>query len=470
MPNQFFTSQVIRTVTSSISFLCSSIMAFMITNSSNALGSPYKRIIFGLTVSDILQSLGFIISPLAAPKDTPENFWARGNVSTCEATGFILTAGGTALPMYTFLLTFYFYMRVRKRMSPKDFYRKIERYCHVFIIAWNLISSCIAIVMDYYNPSRTGSFCTMKEYPLYCNSKPDEVGECERGANGQKASFVLMGIPALLSMIGMIITLIVLNVYVFEHERTYSMNKERREIGCCQLIMLQLRHLFCFCLPSRRRQVKAQNEQENSPPENPQAQQDIRNTDLLQRSYARASLAQSSLYVIAFCFTYTFLIFDFLYVFILNKPNPEWTFIALSLTLPVGGLLNILVYTRPKVLKVKEKHPNFPKFVCFLLVIVSGGEAPDESAIQAALISIMGDPNYGRRVLSTSSVREEKAQGQDDEDMFSWDDDLGVVSNIFNMEGSNSKDGSGFSYEVEAGSILSDKLDSKLSFVESTTI
>ena len=104
------------------------------------------------------------------------------------------------------------------------------------------------------------------------------------------------------------------------------------------------------------------------------------------------------------------------------------------------------------------------KFVCFLLVIVSGGEAPDESAIQAALISIMGDPNYGRRVLSTSSVREEEAQGQDDEDMFSWDDDLGVVSNIFNMEGSNSKDGSGFSYEVEGGSISSDKL----SLAEST--
>ena len=76
----------------------------------------------------------------------------------------------------------------------------------------------------------------------------------------------------------------------------------------------------------------------------------------------------------------------------------------------------------------------------------------------------MGDPNYGRRVLSTSSVREEEAQGQDDEDMFSWDDDLGVVSNIFNMEGSNSKDGSGFSYEVEGGSISSDKL----SLAEST--
>ncbi|GFH48104.1 hypothetical protein CTEN210_04580 [Chaetoceros tenuissimus] len=467
MPNQFFTSQVIRTVTSSTSFLCSSIMAFMITNSKNALGSPYKRIIFGLTISDILQSLGFILSPLAAPKDTPENFWARGNVSTCEATGFILTAGGTALPMYTFLLTFYFYMRVRKKMSPKDFSYKIERYCHVFIITWNLICSCIALFMDYYNPSRTGSFCTMKEYPLYCNSKPEEVGECQRGANGQKASFVLMGIPALISMLGMITTLIVLNVYVFEHERTYSMNKERREIGCCQMIMLQLRHLFCVCLPHRRTQG-ARNGQENLPPENPQAQQDIRNADLLQRSYARASLVQSSLYVIAFCFTYTFLIFDFLYVLISNKPNPEWTFIALSLTLPIGGLLNILVYTRPKVLKVKEKHPNFPKFVCLFLVIVSGGEAPDESAIQAALRSIMGDPDYGRRVLSTSDAREEEAQGQDDEELFSWDDDLGVISNIFNLYGSNSKDGSGFSYEVERESI-SDRLDSKLSLAESTT-
>ena len=48
----------------------------------------------------------------------------------------------------------------------------------------------------------------------------------------------------------------------------------------------------------------------------------------------------------------------------------------MSLFLPSSGLFNIFIYTRPKVLILKEKYPRLSWIERFLSVIYCGGEIP----------------------------------------------------------------------------------------------
>ena len=126
-------AQIIRMSTASISLLASSTIAFMIYRSRKGLKSPYSRIIFGLSVADTVQSLGFILSPFAAPSDTPGAFWAVGTTKTCDFVGWFIILCGLGVPFYVLFLTFYFLMRVKYKVHPKQFAQRMEWKIHLFI-------------------------------------------------------------------------------------------------------------------------------------------------------------------------------------------------------------------------------------------------------------------------------------------------------------------------------------------------
>lgn len=56
--------------------------------------------------------------------------------------------------------------------------------------------------------------------------------------------------------------------------------------------------------------------------------------------------------------------------------EPEANFWLTSIFYPIGGFLNMLIYTRPKVQALKKVEPQLPIIVCFMSVILAGGEVP----------------------------------------------------------------------------------------------
>jgi hypothetical protein len=112
------------------------------------------------------------------------------------------------------------------------------------------------------------------------------------------------------------------------------------------------------------------------------------NTLERQYSIARKSLVQSTLYVLSYLASYLFLTIALFLQFIPKAGTPLWMVYLLSITWPLSGLFNIFVYTRPKVRSLKDRYPSLPRFVLFLLVIVSGGEAPPDSQMRAAMRSL----------------------------------------------------------------------------------
>lgn len=138
--NREYKVQVLCTSAASLSLAAFAIIALMIVLSPGRLSRPYRRLIFGFSISDIIQSIGIITSPFAQPPtDDPFARWARGSISACEFSGFLISSGTALIPMYTFALTPYFLLIVKYKMPVVSCVRKVEWKLHVGIILWNLI-------------------------------------------------------------------------------------------------------------------------------------------------------------------------------------------------------------------------------------------------------------------------------------------------------------------------------------------
>lgn len=313
-------------------------------NSSRSLAGlqlPYTRIIFGLAISDVIQSLGILISPFAAPSETPEAIFARGNTRSCEYAGFLLS-GAVAVPMYTVLLMFYFYARVRWKLSKIEFAKRYEKYGHGFIILWTLIGALFSTINGDINASRYGSLCVMHPYPIGCDKDPDSYGECTRGRHSIRNAAILQYGPVCISFILLVAMLIILIWTVFREERILHIQN---------LTALRRRnHREGDVLPQ-------QVEQNGSYP------------------LTRETCIQACLYISAFLLCYVFILINVISIFLLGE-GPQWTFYAISLFWPISGLFNILIYIRPKIKKLKMANPHLGYGASVLLVFLFGGEAP----------------------------------------------------------------------------------------------
>ncbi|GFH46307.1 hypothetical protein CTEN210_02781 [Chaetoceros tenuissimus] len=84
---------------------------------------------------------------------------------------------------------------------------------------------------------------------------------------------------------------------------------------------------------------------------------------------------QSILYILAFMLVYSAPLIG-LFSRFSKKENSDASYWVTSLFLPIGGLLNMLIYTRPKVKALKKIIPELSIPYCFAIVIFFGGECP----------------------------------------------------------------------------------------------
>lgn len=382
--NSEYKVQVLRTSAASISLAASTIIALMIVLSPGRLSKPYRRLIFGLSVSDIIQSIGIITSPFAQSPDTPGASWARGSISACEFSGFLMSNGTALIPMYTFALTLYFLLIVKYKMPIASFVRKVEWKLHVGIILWNLIGNSVAVAKDDFN-ARPSGLCNMSGYPIGCNIDPEVYGECSRGKDAGSDALIIVNGPIIVCFAGIIFCLgsLTHHVYILESnlvpEFRFKRNEDR---GRCTHTWMRIKHF-----------VSGTAMNANDTDENNGGQMNE-----LQRQYtiAKESLTQSSLYVLAYVASYLFLTVALL-LHLSGARVPMWIVYALSVFWPLSGFFNILVYTRPKVRKLSEKYPEFNRFILFLVVIMSGGDAPPSDVMQAAVEQIARDAENEER-------------------------------------------------------------------------
>ncbi|GFH53830.1 predicted protein [Chaetoceros tenuissimus] len=94
-------------------------------------------------------------------------------------------------------------------------------------------------------------------------------------------------------------------------------------------------------------------------------------------SLTRGALKQSLLYIVAYIFTYSPLFVFFAKPeMVESKVGKSILLWSNSTILPIYGIFLILIYTRPKVQILSKMFPRAPWFLCFKVVLGSGGEVP----------------------------------------------------------------------------------------------
>lgn len=117
-----------------------------------------------------------------------------------------------------------------------------------------------------------------------------------------------------------------------------------------------------------------ENESPN-PVANDEANNEAEQKEVQRMKLTKAAARQSARYVFAFLLVYTGPLIE-MGTTVAKINNNEVSFWISSFFYPIGGFLNMVVYTRPKVKALKKLLPDIPLYGCFLIVVANGGEVP----------------------------------------------------------------------------------------------
>jgi len=299
---------IIPKVTGAISFLCSLYLVYHILHSKKRRNDPFERIILGLSVGDMITSLfGFVLSTWAMPKDTFLAWGAAGTTATCSMQGFMFQLGILATPLYNVVIGFYYLLKVVFGWKESRL-RKFEWLFHGLPWSFALATAITGLILKLYNPSPRGSMCWIEEYPPYCSSSLS----CTRGA---KSSYYRWGF---------LYGIVLLTVFWL----TFCMG-----------------WLWYFVISVERKLDKYRVKGE-----------------AVQRKNSRQISQQAFFYVVAFAIPWISGIIVFLTdnkdkVFESEGYDGMLTLLHLAnaCIFPLQGLLNVLVYVRPRYLRLRAR-------------------------------------------------------------------------------------------------------------------
>jgi len=185
--NQIKTYAIICRATGSVSTIASACLIVHNLQSHHGIlvsTITYHRLVFGLSITDILSSFAHALGSTMVPKEM--NFFlpgAQGNMPTCTAQGFHYTVGIIATNLYNCSICFYYLEVIRYNKKDEYIRNKLEPWFHV-------ISIIIPLVVGFI-------FMTMKAYNLYdsvCfmvpNDEPHWIWYYENGETSEGFSTV----------------------------------------------------------------------------------------------------------------------------------------------------------------------------------------------------------------------------------------------------------------------------------------
>jgi len=222
-------SYIATTISSSLSALSSALIIFIILKSNTGLHSIYHRIMFGMSLGDLLSSFAMALTMLPAPPhmedevlygydfETPVPRY--GNTATCSAQGFFISFGSILNFGYYGMLCIYYVFAIGFCMEERKIVRYVEPILHFLPLTCGLGAAITALGLQMINPSRSEVFCSIIQYPHQCFRS----GDCIRGSTWAATNHVFP--LAFLSMISFDVVLVVASMVIVVFA---AIRKERR--------------------------------------------------------------------------------------------------------------------------------------------------------------------------------------------------------------------------------------------------
>ncbi|KAL3815399.1 hypothetical protein ACHAXA_011517 [Cyclostephanos tholiformis] len=277
----------------------------------------YHRLVLGMSVCCLSSSVAWFFTTWPIPRDTTGVYGAIGTQRTCTAQGFFAQFSLSSV-MYNASLSVYYALVIVYGWTERRIV-SIEPYIHLHAISWGLFTGIACIGLGLFN--QVGWDCWISAYPIGCaetwknrNSVGDDITTtttttCTRGDNGSIYQWAFYYAP--LWVVIIVVMLLMRSVYT--SVRRQEMVMERGQ----------------FILNDDRDRLKK----------------------------SRQIAIQAAYYVGAFYVTWFFpTIFQIVLV-----TSGEVYFPLLILTaffVPIQGLLNLIVFVRPKYGRYLRNNPD----------------------------------------------------------------------------------------------------------------
>lgn len=192
-----------------------------IINENKWSSSLCNRLMFGMSVCDMIGSFAQFFTTLPMPADAVVDggpsidkcyFGNLGNATACELQGFLIHSFTIAVPIYNASLCIFYLLYVRHDWDEQRL-RKIEPLMHGFAL-YPMITAILIWNNGLFNPGVT--FCWIARYPLGC-SQDGEV-ECVRGESTFITRWLAVAAPLAVSFITIIITMALLCLFVYQQD------------------------------------------------------------------------------------------------------------------------------------------------------------------------------------------------------------------------------------------------------------
>lgn len=148
--------QVAFRLSAALSIFGSSWILASIVRDRKKRNTCYHRLLFGLSVFDLLLSIGLFIGTWAQSHKSSFSIDASsistGNIITCDASGFTIYMGSLAIPFYNAALNVYYYLAVCQGWKEQKMKKQFERYVHICICPVVVVMATIPIFFRIYNP------------------------------------------------------------------------------------------------------------------------------------------------------------------------------------------------------------------------------------------------------------------------------------------------------------------------------
>ena len=302
-----------------LSALGSGVIVFIVLRKATFRQDSYHRLLLGLSVADLIFSLGWIVGSFTSDAV----WWTSGTTLSCNIAGFLVQLGTTSY-VYNGMLSVYFLLVIVYGWTPKRL-KAIECFMHAAVWAYAITTAIAGVPLKVYNPVGVVQVCWLGDFPADCREDPNI--ECLRGNNAKILVHLYVMVPLLAFL-----TVISCNLFIYVTVRRIQVTRH------------SARHITsgtgaeCVTEEQKRR--------------------------------TRAVAVQSFLYVSALTnsIVWGFGVVHLDAAGILTQDNQSSFFVLLflcQLFTPAQGILNLMIYLRPRYLRIRAREPDLSKGSAF---------------------------------------------------------------------------------------------------------
>jgi len=327
------------------------IVCILLRKKYNRLSSAVDRIIFGMSLANIISSLAGTLGTLPSPSHIPHTlsnmrFPGYGTTATCTAQGFLYHFGQSGTTLYYCALSIYYVVVMKTKMPEREVRRRIEPFLHAVPILYSFSSGIFLAVTENFNNAT--SVCWIAPYPVTCRK---DLDTCTRGRFAILYRMIFSGIPVIIVFFVILTCMIMLICVVRKQERKIKMQRRGSS--------LQLSNERDSKTESTTSKRKSSSSGISSPRPSSRLTQ--------------KTTTQALMYIAAYFATFIFgLIFQLVYA--LSRTVIFPLFVMQQATAPAQGFFNFLVFIVPQIQIAHKNNPDNSFFKALLEAIISRGE------------------------------------------------------------------------------------------------